>query len=623
MFDILEADIVIMQEAKIQRKDLTDDMVLVNGWDVFFSLPRDKKGKSFLAARVCLQLTSVTGYSGVAIYTRNSKCCPIRAEEGVTGVLCPPKSSTKFRDLPADQQIGGYPRDDQLLGPIDEVVLDSEGRTVILEFPAFVLIGVYVPATRDDSRTDFRMGFLSALDARIRNLVAMGKQVILAGDLNIIRSDIDTAHCVEQLKKEDMTLDEFMSMPSRRLFNQLVFEGQVIGERDEGREEPVMWDLTRTFHPDRKGMHTCWETKKNARPGNFGSRIDYILCTPGIKPWFEDSNIQEGLMGSDHCPVYATIADHVRHDGQDRNIDDLMNPDDMFKDGQRLREWNSKDLLPQSAKLLTEFDRRRSIKDMFTKKPRLKQASTDTTTADTSNNAEAPFSTQTSPTPAVPVSSTISSAADTSPAEYNDFILTAPQKVSSKQIAIDSSSTELKSPDTSASLTAPVKRAASAASTPPSKKTKTAPAKGKGKPGPAQSSLRGFFKPKTSGPDAMLEEKQNVAGSSALMAMQSPPAPTTPSPAKRAATFSSQLDAAGDVPEDSGLNSALAAGRESEPVADGERVFDPIESKESWSKLLGKKRAAPLCEHEEPCISLITKKAGVNTGKCPQYHQVS
>lgn len=29
MFDILETDIVIMQELKIQRKDLTDDMVLV------------------------------------------------------------------------------------------------------------------------------------------------------------------------------------------------------------------------------------------------------------------------------------------------------------------------------------------------------------------------------------------------------------------------------------------------------------------------------------------------------------------------------------------------------------------------------------------------------------------
>lgn len=44
MFDILEADIVIMQELKIQRKDLTDDMVLVPGWDCYFSLPKHKKG---------------------------------------------------------------------------------------------------------------------------------------------------------------------------------------------------------------------------------------------------------------------------------------------------------------------------------------------------------------------------------------------------------------------------------------------------------------------------------------------------------------------------------------------------------------------------------------------------
>ena len=46
MFDILEADIVAFQETKIQRKDLSDDMVLVPGWDCYFSLPRHKKGNS-------------------------------------------------------------------------------------------------------------------------------------------------------------------------------------------------------------------------------------------------------------------------------------------------------------------------------------------------------------------------------------------------------------------------------------------------------------------------------------------------------------------------------------------------------------------------------------------------
>lgn len=45
MFDILESDIVVFQETKIQRKDLRDDMVLVPGWDCYFSLPRVKKGE--------------------------------------------------------------------------------------------------------------------------------------------------------------------------------------------------------------------------------------------------------------------------------------------------------------------------------------------------------------------------------------------------------------------------------------------------------------------------------------------------------------------------------------------------------------------------------------------------
>ena len=44
MFDILQADIVVLQEAKIQPKDLSDDMVLVSGWDCYFSLPKHKKG---------------------------------------------------------------------------------------------------------------------------------------------------------------------------------------------------------------------------------------------------------------------------------------------------------------------------------------------------------------------------------------------------------------------------------------------------------------------------------------------------------------------------------------------------------------------------------------------------
>ena len=53
-----------------------------------------------------------------------------------------------------------------------------------------------------------------------------------------------------------------------------------------------------------------------------------------------------------------------------------------------------------------------------------------------------------------------------------------------------------------------------------------------------------------------------------------------------------------------------------------ENVHDPVESKESWSKLFTKP-AAPRCEgHGEPCISLLTKKPGMNLGRsfwmCPR-----
>lgn len=243
------------------------------------------------------------GYSGVVIYTRNSVCAPIRAEEGITGILTPPNSLTSFRDLPDEEQIGGYPSGEQLKhSEVDAATLDSEGRCVILEFPAFVLIGTYCPANRDDTRDSFRLGFLNMVDARIRNLNAMGKRVIWTGDLNISREELDTAAAEESMRKNGMTGEEYVSTPARRMFNQILLGGKVIGARDEGREQPVMWDVTRSFHEGRKGMFTCWETKVNARPGNYGSRIDYIISSICMKDWFSDSNIQEGLIVSNLVP---------------------------------------------------------------------------------------------------------------------------------------------------------------------------------------------------------------------------------------------------------------------------------------------------------------------------------
>ncbi|KAJ6786448.1 hypothetical protein PWT90_03333 [Aphanocladium album] len=542
MFDILEADIVIMQETKIQRKDLQDDMVLVPGWDVYFSLPQHKKG-----------------YSGVAIYTKNATCAPIRAEEGVLGVLCPPKSSIPYRDLPEDKRIGGYPSMSQLRGNVDEALLDSEGRCVVLEFPAFVLLGVYSPANRDESRIEFRESFVEALDARIRNLVAAGKQVILTGDLNIIRSEMDSSNIAEGLKKEGLSMDEWQSVPARRILNQLLFEGTVVGDRDEGREQPVLWDICRCFHPTRMGMHTCWDTKRNTRPANVGSRIDYILCSDGIKSWFVDSNIQEGLMGSDHCPVYATMGDTVTKNDEEIALAELMNPVDMFRDGQRVRNWEQRDALLLSAKLIPEFDRRQNIRDMFTRKA-------SQTSSQAEQNAILPRHLESKSMGANTAASlgAMATRAGSAPGTIYSESKTATAPTDSTGARLIERGSQIKRNPEGGSAEAAV---------PAAKRSKSS-SDAKAKVANGQRTLQGFFKPKVIAP-----------------ASKSAASPATPVPAGR----SQVPERAQTPPPANGVTwqSLAASPTTSTPqitstvkVISPGRMFDPIEAKESWSKLL-------------------------------------
>ncbi|XHG09264.1 hypothetical protein AWENTII_012335 [Aspergillus wentii] len=575
MFEILQADIAVLQETKIQRKDLRDDMVLVPGWDCYFSLPKIKKG-----------------YSGVVIYTRNATCAPIRAEEGITGVLCPPNSSVSFRDLPEEQQIGGYPTFDQLSQfELDAATLDSEGRCVILEFPAFVLIGVYCPANRDESRDCFRVNFFDALDSRVRNLVAMGKKVFVTGDINISRAEIDSAHVADAIRKATTTEDEFVSAPVRRLFNQMLAGGKVLGERDEGRERPVLHDICRSFHPDRKGMYTCWEQKLNARPGNFGSRIDYVLCSLDMQDWFNESNIQEGLLGSDHCPVYAVFKDEVTIDGENTKILDIMNPSGVFKNGERQQEYLTKCLLPTSGRLIPEFDKRRSIKDMFSRKPASSQKPAPSVPA-LGRSSSAQQKETPSTVPERSLSGTVASPPAPPPGEN-----TATKGVTRKRPEKNESSPYI-----------PVKRSKSVAGQAPANSA------------PGQKTLRGFFKPKITASDPSrpdpLETPEPISSQTSDQVAGSPSKPVGSS--DPSLTDGTRDEAGAHTAEQS---SPSATATPAAPQED-EFVHDPIVSKEDWSKLFTKKPPPPCDGHQEACIKMTTKKPGVNCGRsfwiCPR-----
>ena len=289
-----------------------------------------------------------------------------------------------------------------------------------------------------------------------------------------------------------------------------------------------------------------------------------------------------------------------------------MNPPGMFLGGKRRKDYSTtSDLLPSSGKLIPEFFGRRNIRDMFARKPSLQQFQSH---AISSKYTEVPSVTavdQGSSTTGV--SSPISEVAE----ESCDSTITVPTR-----------SPPAVGKKRSAPVTTCVKskrrgQSGSALGSPP--------VTGKG-----QQSLKGFFKPTCT--------LSNVA--SANQGREWSQTGMNDDMLGQAFGFSADLVKIRPAPDTSAetvcLDSAIQTPRrvDAQHILDKstanhspnrthraviqrqEKVHDPVESKDSWSKLF-RKPAAPRCEgHDESCISLLTKKPGMNLGRsfwmCPR-----
>ncbi|ORY74344.1 Endonuclease/exonuclease/phosphatase [Protomyces lactucae-debilis] len=267
----LDADIICLQELKSERAHIDPSYVDVDGYRSFFTFPIDKKA-----------------YSGVAIYVKHP-FAPIRVETA----LCSP-SYDSFKEDP--MAIGGYPSS---ITQAEARKLDREGRILLLDFGAFILLGTYCPAgAESDDRVAFRRLWWKALNERCRNLVAAGRQVVLLGDLNV--------HCFPQ-DTVDADVDEYTPEtlgPVGQCFRRLTADdGHLYGS-----EPRIFLDTARLLYPEREGMYTCWSVRLAARQGNYGSRIDFVLITEGLRPFLSIADTLPDIHGSDHCPVYATLS---------------------------------------------------------------------------------------------------------------------------------------------------------------------------------------------------------------------------------------------------------------------------------------------------------------------------
>ena len=162
---------------------------------------------------------------------------------------------------------------------------DMESRIVQAEFGNLVLASVYVPNGGKDYPA--KLAFMTRLAAWARQQHEEGRRLVLCGDINIARSDIDV-HPGERKPVIGQRPEE------RALFATLLGEHLV--------------DVGRALDPDNDRLFTWWAPWRNLRQRNIGWRIDYILASPSLAARASSCVVLADVGTSDHAPVMLTLS---------------------------------------------------------------------------------------------------------------------------------------------------------------------------------------------------------------------------------------------------------------------------------------------------------------------------
>lgn len=161
---------------------------------------------------------------------------------------------------------------------------DMESRIVQVELGTLVVASVYVPNGGKDFPA--KVAFMKSLAGWVKDLRDGGRELVLCGDLNITRTDMDVH-------------------PKER-------KPGAVGQRPEERQlledllGPRLVDVGRALDPDNQGLFTWWAPWRNLRARNIGWRLDYILASPAIAERASGCIVLAELGTSDHAPVLMT-----------------------------------------------------------------------------------------------------------------------------------------------------------------------------------------------------------------------------------------------------------------------------------------------------------------------------
>ena len=162
---------------------------------------------------------------------------------------------------------------------------DHETRIVQARSGDTVFASVYVPNGGKDYAA--KVEFMKSLIAYARAQRELGLKLVISGDYNIARSDMDVH-------------------PKERKPN-------VIGQRPEERElleamlAEGLVDVGRKLYPDDEEYFSWWAPWRNLRQRNIGWRLDYVLASEALAERAVSCPSYRETGTSDHAPVVATF----------------------------------------------------------------------------------------------------------------------------------------------------------------------------------------------------------------------------------------------------------------------------------------------------------------------------
>ncbi|VWX61714.1 Exodeoxyribonuclease III [Burkholderiales bacterium 8X] len=170
---------------------------------------------------------------------------------------------------------------------------DTHSRYLEAEVGDLTVACLYLPNGNPapGPKYEYKLRWFESFILRAAELMASGKQVVLAGDYNVIPTGRDV------YKPERWVDDALFREETREAFGRLMAQGWI--------------DAVRSLHPDAT-IYTFFDYFRNAFQRNAGLRIDHFLLSPALAPRLRAAEVDREVRGweksSDHAPVSIELA---------------------------------------------------------------------------------------------------------------------------------------------------------------------------------------------------------------------------------------------------------------------------------------------------------------------------